>query len=363
MKCPANRTLHPEGTSSVAVLDNPKHDRTMKLLRSVSGSAIVGVVLFHSPVAWAADDLLDNSASPDTGGSSFSIQTDNSTSNVWYQALRFDATEPGDVTQISLRLEVASTKQNAAAAATSVQIYSNDSNNELDTSLATFTYSSHSLVSTTGSRDDIAVTYAGNTTLATGTYWLATFSTGDRDTDNESASLTLSSLTNQVYEGPWRWVAGEQNRYSQALTSGYSTSSSAPLVVIIGVRRNPPAPSPESDSAPQASSSVSVTLHLALPAGISCDTSALQQSSGPWVQLPSASDCFITSRAGTDGPSLLGWATNENFPVDIAQRQVDNGWGAYEDFNDDGQLDGVFIPAGGYAAVTGDTNLYPIWSE
>jgi hypothetical protein len=27
---------------------------------------------------------------------------------------------------------------------------------------------------------------------------------------------------------------------------------------------------------------------------------------------------------------ILGWATYEEFPVDIAQRQIDNGWGAYE---------------------------------
>lgn len=51
------------------------------------------------------------------------------------------------------------------------------------------------------------------------------------------------------------------------------------------------------------------------------------------------------------------------FPSATAQRQVANGWGAYETFNDNGQLTGVFIPAGGYTAVTGDTNLYPIWSE
>ena len=76
--------------------------------------------------------------------------------------------------------------------------------------------------------------------------------------------------------------------------------------------------------------------------------------------LPGAEVCTTSS---PNSPTLLGWGTDPNFPVDIAQRQVDNAWGAYETYGDDGQLTGVFIPAGGYTAVTNDTNLYPIWSE
>jgi hypothetical protein len=59
---------------------------------------------------------------------------------------------------------------------------------------------------------------------------------------------------------------------------------------------------------------------------------------------------------------LLGWATSPNFPVEIAKRQVDNGWGAYETFNADGQLTGVFIPAGGATFLSTSGNLFPIWS-
>lgn len=102
-------------------------------------------------------------------------------------------------------------------------------------------------------------------------------------------------------------------------------------------------------------------LTLTLPQGVQCTSSTLT-ASGPWISLPSASDCSITPRDNGDDPSLLGWATRADFPVDIAQRQVDNGWGAYETYGADGRLTGVFVPAGGSAAVTGDTNLYPIWS-
>jgi hypothetical protein len=42
---------------------------------------------------------------------------------------------------------------------------------------------------------------------------------------------------------------------------------------------------------------------------------------------------------------------------------VDNGWGAYETFNDAGQLSGVFIPAGGATLISAAGKLYAIWSE
>jgi len=99
-----------------------------------------------------------------------------------------------------------------------------------------------------------------------------------------------------------------------------------------------------------------------LPEGVACNFDSVEASLGSWIELPSAGDCTITPRAGDEDPSLLGWATQEDFPVEIAQRQVTNGWGAYETFNDDGQLTGVFIPAGGYTEVSNDTNLFPIWS-
>lgn len=106
-----------------------------------------------------------------------------------------------------------------------------------------------------------------------------------------------------------------------------------------------------------------MSVDFTLGDGVQCDFTSVEASLGSWIQLPAASECTITPRAGGESPTLLGWATKEHFPVAIAQRQVDNGWDAYETFNDEGQLTGVFIPAGGYTTVSNDTNLYPIWSN
>jgi len=107
----------------------------------------------------------------------------------------------------------------------------------------------------------------------------------------------------------------------------------------------------------------SMALDFTLPSDVRCNFTAVEASQGSWVQVPSASDCTISGRTTDSAPTLLGWATDPDFPLAIAQRQVDNGWGAYETKNEAGQLTGVFIPAGGYTAVTSDTNLHPIWSD
>jgi len=119
---------------------------------------------------------------------------------------------------------------------------------------------------------------------------------------------------------------------------------------------------PSSNAAPELAPAPA-NLSFILPSTISCNFDAVEASMGAWVQLPAANDCTIESRSTDAAPSLLGWATNADFPIDIAQRQVDNGWGAYETFNDDGDLTGVFIPAGGYTLISNDTNLHPIWSK
>ena len=82
---------------------------------------------------------------------------------------------------------------------------------------------------------------------------------------------------------------------------------------------------------------------------------------GSWKQLPESTE--ITGVDENAGKTFLGAATTPDFPVDIAQRQVDNGWGAYQTFNEDGDLTAVFIPAGGWMHITNSTRLYAIWSE
>ncbi len=119
---------------------------------------------------------------------------------------------------------------------------------------------------------------------------------------------------------------------------------------------------PSSNAAPELVPTP-VNLSFILPSTISCNFDAVEATVGAWVQLPAAKDCTIASRSTGAAPSLLGWATNDGFPTEIAQRQVDNGWGAYETFNDDDQPTGVFIPAGGYTLISNDTNLFPIWAN
>lgn len=105
----------------------------------------------------------------------------------------------------------------------------------------------------------------------------------------------------------------------------------------------------------------SVTLSLNTADGSSCSQSAASGFAGSWIVLPGANDC--TAPAAKPGATLLGWATTPNFPVENAQRQIDNDWGAYEMVNDEGRLTAVFIPAGGATFLSSEGNLFAIWSE
>ena len=112
-----------------------------------------------------------------------------------------------------------------------------------------------------------------------------------------------------------------------------------------------------------ASGSATRTVQISLnaPTDSECRGDAVSGSVGTWIGLPATSKCRPPN--ASDEVAFLGWATDANFPVVIAQRQVDNGWGAYETKDEAGQLTGVFIPKGGSTFLTNDTNLYPIWSN
>jgi len=343
--------------------------KNVKRLGVAATVAAIALVGSSTASVLADDDLLDNADSPDSGVQGFVIQTDKDTGNVWYQAHRFDATEDGDIDSITLRVRVNSAQQNAAANKTSLQIYSNTAGDELDTSLATFTYDSHSLVQVhDATYDDIDVTYTGTASLDADSYWLATYSTGDKDTDKQSASLPYSRLDTQVYQGPWRWVSAETNRYKKTIGAPeYSTIAYAPLIVMIGTRTNPP-PDPDPDPEPQSPGTGSsaafapVVVALVLNNGLACTTSADPNPTDNWIQLPRADQCTFMGRSNSDAsPSLLGWSNTTDFPVEIATRQVENGWGAYEIDNGPDARTSVFIPAGGHVQVTGGARLFPIF--
>jgi hypothetical protein len=95
--------------------------------------------------------------------------------------------------------------------------------------------------------------------------------------------------------------------------------------------------------------------------GTRCANTSQSGVSGGWVTLPGPKDC--TPPSNRAGATLLGWATSPNFPVALARRQVDSGWGPYETFTSSGQLTGVFIPAGWSTLLTSSGPLYPIWSR
>jgi hypothetical protein len=116
-----------------------------------------------------------------------------------------------------------------------------------------------------------------------------------------------------------------------------------------------------SRSETQAPAFRTIRIALGAPSGSACSSGSISGLAGTWAVLPTTSECRAPSTSAA--ASLLGWATTPEFPIAIAQRQVNNGWGAYETFNNDGQLTGVFIPAGGYTLLSNDTNLYPIWSS
>jgi hypothetical protein len=93
--------------------------------------------------------------------------------------------------------------------------------------------------------------------------------------------------------------------------------------------------------------------------GNSCLSGEITALTGAWITLPAANACVGDAARGAS--ILLGWATTPTFPMEFARRQVENGWGAYEIFDGNGQLSAVFIPAGGATLISADGSLYAIW--
>lgn len=139
----------------------------------------------------------------------------------------------------------------------------------------------------------------------------------------------------------------------------YNPSTPFDGTFTVNVSGSSPSPSPSTDSTSTVPATVEFTLEPT--GGTVCSTTSETSTTGSWLSLPSANEC--TPPAATPDARLLGWATTPDFPVAIAQRQVDNGWGAYEIFNDEGQITAVFIPAGGATQVSSAATLYPIWKS
>ena len=132
------------------------------------------------------------------------------------------------------------------------------------------------------------------------------------------------------------------------------------FTVVVGGSSPSPSPSPSGTSssspAPQA-----VTIDLGLEGSELPASWSSTATLGTWKQIPDSAS--VTGVGEDAGKTFLGVATTPDFPVAIAQRQIDNGWGTYEIFNEDGSLQSVFIPAGSSLFLSASTRLYPIWSE
>jgi hypothetical protein len=118
---------------------------------------------------------------------------------------------------------------------------------------------------------------------------------------------------------------------------------------------------PSGDSSTAAVPAPTFEISLTPTDGTTCVNSSQSATGGTWLALPRANDC--TPPASKAGATLLGWSTTPNFPIDIAQRQVNNGWGVYETFNSSGAITSVFIPAGRATFLSGTNTLYAIWNK
>jgi len=154
-----------------------------------------------------------------------------------------------------------------------------------------------------------------------------------------------TGLDDRGVGGAWRVLSGD---YS--LITYVTLASSSPAT--------PATPSNGSGSQSVAPQSVNVDIGLdagEIPASWSGETTI-----GSWLSLPAPSE--VSGTGDNAGKKFLGVATSEDFPVEIAQRQIDNGWGAYEIYSDDGSLLSVFIPAGYSVHVTAAPRVFAIWS-
>ena len=143
------------------------------------------------------------------------------------------------------------------------------------------------------------------------------------------------------------------------------------------IRWTVPTPPPEPEPAPEPSTveaqeadapnspAVPLQLSLQMSAGLQCSMPGQvpgESTEGAWVRLPSASDCFESTFEGRDiGTRLLGWATTPAFPSDLALVHAQGSDTAMELRDNTGHITAVFIPAGGWVHMTGNTRLYPIW--
>ena len=168
-----------------------------------------------------------------------------------------------------------------------------------------------------------------------------------------ATSCTVTGLTN-----------GTAYTFTVTATNGVGTGAASNASSAVTPGDPSPTPEPTPDPAPQEPpppQPVLESVSLNMGNGYFCDSASVTAFVGTWVDLPTSGSC--RSVTGLAASRLLGWATTPAFPIEIAQRQVSNGWGAYEIFDVNGRLSAVFIPAGGATLISAGGGLYAIWDN
>lgn len=292
----------------------------------------------------AMAEQLDQQATAPTAGDSAWL---GSTQTV---AQPFTAAASGDLTRVTLEMAHYDTASKGTNTNVTVGIYATTpSGRPTGTPLASQAVSGSALQALAADRvlSTLSVTFTNPTTISSGqTYALVVSSTDGYPSyhwfqsgyalgtyyGNGSGDLT----TVAAGWGTWNPVAFAT--YLNGSTGGSDSSSGSGSSG--GVESDGPSPT----DAP-------VAVQLALGS----DGIELVNAEVPtgWVQLPPAVSIERSTR------TFLGWSTSEAFPVERARAQVAAGWGAIDEVIGDERM--IFIPAGGFAHVTGPTRLHAIW--
>lgn len=190
-------------------------------------------------------------------------------------------------------------------------------------------------------------------------------------TDEEPrVCVSQSSSADWCYleRGDTHTYAVDPSASNQAITvaAGYGPQSGEELINGSFSVSYPTTPTPDSGGAGSSSAQSVLLQALDLFGGdwMPADESSLVgwEKTVPvntWQALPESGD--VVGVGENEGKVFLGVATTPEFPVAIAQRQVDNGWGAYQRFDENGEVASVFIPAGGSMFVWTQPRLYSVW--
>ena len=193
-----------------------------------------------------------------------------------------------------------------------------------------------------------SVTYSAGLFVA-----VASSGTGNRVmTSPDGINWTIRT---SAADNSWRSVT-----YSAGLFVAVASSGTGNRVMTSGTFTPATPATPSNGSGSQSVAPQSVNVDIGLDAGQLPASWSGETTIGSWLSLPAPSE--VSGTGDNAGKKFLGVATSEDFPVEIAQRQIDNGWGAYEIYSDDGSLLSVFIPAGYSVHVTASPRVFAIWS-